>query len=441
LKQTISTRELKLGMYVVEIDRPWTETPFMMQGFLLQNPEQLRAMQQYCRTVVIDRARSLGEHYSAKVVEEDDPRRLPDGTVRQHPDITESRVEAQRFLKVARSFKGKIHTKRLPNVPRIRREDGRSRIESELLYSAPIVDDVYRALRETRIAIDNKGAIDVDTIGGLVGEMAAGVQRNPDALLWLTRLKRTDQYTYDHAVNVSVHLMVFARFVGLGGEQVRQMGLAGLLQDIGKIQIDYELLGRPGPLTDEEFEHVKAHVTNTLKLLRAHDSFDPEVLSVIASHHERYDGSGYPRGLGGMSIPLAGEMSGIVDTYCAMTRQRVYRDAISSQRAMEALNQQRNTHFRDTLVDQFLQCIGLYPIGTLLELNSGEVGVVIQQNQVRRLQPRVLVLLGPDKTVERFPRTIDLLMQPLTAAGEVYRIAQALPPNAYGIDPTDFYLA
>lgn len=441
LKQTISTSELKLGMFVVEIDRPWTETPFMMQGFLLQTPEQLRAMQQYCRTVVIDRARSVGEHYSAKIVEKDDPRRLPDGTLRQHPDITESRIEAQRFLKVARSFKGRIHTKRQPHVPRVRAEDGRSRIESELLYSAPIVDDVYRALRETRLAIDSNGAIDVERIDSLVGEMAAGVQRNPDALLWLTRLKRTDQYTYDHAVNVSVHLMVFARFVGLSGQEVRQLGLAGLLQDIGKIQVDYDLLSKAGPLTDGEFEHVKAHVDHTLKLLRAHKDFDREVLSIIAAHHERYDGSGYPRGLGGMSIPLPGEMAGIVDAYCAMTRKRVYRDPVSSQRAMETLNQLRNTQFRDTLVDQFLQCIGLYPIGTLLELNTGEVGVVIQQNQVRRLQPRLLVLLGPDKTVERFPRTLDLLMQPTTAEGEPYRIAKALPPNAYGIDPTDFYLA
>jgi hypothetical protein len=172
-----------------------------------------------------------------------------------------------------------------------------------------------------------------------------------------------------------------------------------------------------------------------------HKDFDTAALAIIAAHHERYDGTGYPRGLEGMSIPLAAEMAGIIDTYCAMTRERVYRGAVSSQRAMETLNQQRNKQFRDTLVDQFLQCIGLYPIGTLVELNSGEVAVVIQQNQVRRLQPRVLVLLAPDKSIERFPRTLDLLMQPESAEGEPYRIVQALPPNAYGIDPKDFYLA
>ena len=428
-------------MFVVGIDRPWTETPFMMQGLLLENVEQLRALQHYCRSVTIDRSRSLGDQYSAKVIDKDDPRRGPDGTLRQHPDITESRIEAQRFIKVARSFKGKIHTTRLPHVPRVRSEEGRSRIESELLYCAPIVDDVYRALRETQLAIDGNSAIDVPRLDGLVREMASGVQRNPDALLWLTRLKRTDQYAYDHAVNVSVHAMVFARFVGLSGNQVRQLGRAGLLQDIGKLQINYGVRSKPGPLDEREFEHVKAHVRNTLRLLQAHEGFEPDVLGIIAAHHERYDGTGYPRGLDGMKIPLAAEMAGIIDTYCAMTRERVYRQAVSSQRAMETLNQLRNTLFRETLIDQFLQCIGLYPIGTLVELNSGEVGVVIQQNQVRRLQPRVLVLLAPDKSVERFPRTLDLLMQPETAEGEPYRIVQALPPNAFGIDPNDFFLA
>ncbi len=415
-------------MFVVGIDRPWTETPFMMQGFLLENADQLRALQKYCRSVTIDRSRSIGDQYSARVFDRDAALRGPDGVVRKHPDVVESRVEAQRFIKVARGFKGRIHTRRQPHIPRIRSEDGRSRLESELLYSAPIVDDVYRALRETQLAIDSNVAIDVPQINALVGEMAAGVQRNPDALLWLTRLKRT-------------HAMVFARFVGLSGKQVHQLGLAGLLQDIGKVQIDYALLSKPGPLDEREFEHVKAHVTNTVRLLQAHQDFDAEVLAIIGAHHERFDGTGYPRGLEGMSIPLPAEMAGIIDAYCAMTRDRVYREAVSSQRAMETLNQLRNTQFRDTLVDQFLQCIGLYPIGTLVELNSGEVGVVIQQNQVRRLQPRVLVLLAPDKSVERFPRTLDLLMQPETTEGEPYRIVQALPPNAFGIDPNDFFLA
>lgn len=440
MKRTLSTRDVKIGMFIAEIDRPWIETPFRLQGFLLENVDQMRALQEYCREVVVDHTLPVGEHHSSKVIDVSARLLGLDGLPRSHPSDVESRLQASQFLNVARSFKGRIHTTRVAHVPRIRSEDGRSRLESELLYSAPIVDDVYRALREARMEIDSAGAVDVERLDGLVGEMASGVERNPDALLWLTRLKRTDHYAYDHALNVSVHAMVFARFVGLSSRQVRQVGLAGLLQDIGKVQIDYAILSKAGPLDDREFELVKAHVSNTVDLLRANEDFDSEVLGIIAAHHERFDGTGYPRGLAGMRIPLSAEIAGIVDTYCAMTRDRVYRDAVSSQRAMETLNQLRGTQFRDALVDQLLQCIGLYPIGTLVELNTGEVGVVVQQNQVRRLQPRVLVLLAPDKTIDRFPRTLDLIMQPLAHSGEPYRIVQALPPNAHGIDPADFFL-
>lgn len=437
---TIPTRDLKIGMFVADLDRPWLGTPFLIQGFLIEDEAQLAALQAWCQNVMIDRSLSVGEQYRAPVVDDGDSPRDVNASPRIHPSEPECRVEAERFLKIARSFKGRTHTQRHPTVPRLRPVDGRSSLDSELRYSAPIVDDVYRALRETQRAIEAGGSVDVDRVEGLVGEMAAGVERNPDALMWLTRLKRADQYTYDHAVNASVHLMVFARFVGMDANLVRKLGLAGLLQDIGKVQIDYEILAKAGPLDEREFEHVRKHVAHTLAMLNRREGFDPEVLSIIAAHHERFDGTGYPRGLKGKGISLGAEMAGLVDTYCAMTRDRVYCAAVSSQSAMEELNRLRNTRFRDALIDQFLLCIGLYPIGTLVELNSGEIAVVIQQNQVRRLQPRVLVLLAPDKSVERFARTLDLLMLPQTPTGETYRIQRALPPNAYGIDPNDFYL-
>ncbi|WP_083953788.1 HD-GYP domain-containing protein [Thauera butanivorans] len=442
MNSTIPASEVQIGMYVADIDRPWVETPFMLQGFLVTTSDEIQTLQRLCKQVVIDRSRSVGEHQRARVIEKDEPLKGPGlRSTAVDEEERDGREEASRFLAVARSFRGRIHTQRRPSIPRVRAADGRSRLESELFYSAPIVDDVYRALRETQVAIDAGDNIDIARLEGLVGEMAQGVERNSDALMWLTRLKRTDRYTYDHAVNVSVHAMVFSRFIGLDTQSIRQLGLAGLLQDIGKVRIDPEVLAKAGPLDDKEFEHVRAHVLHTLALLKANNTVDPEIFGIIAAHHERFDGSGYPRGLKGMNIPLAAEMAGLVDTYCAMTRDRVYLPAVSSQRAMEEINRLRNTLFRDALVDQFLQCIGLYPIGTLVELNSGEVAVVIQQNQVRRLQPRVIVILAPDKAVERFPRILDLLMQPETAAGEPYRILRALPPNAYGIDPNDFYLA
>jgi HD-GYP domain-containing protein (c-di-GMP phosphodiesterase class II) len=309
-----------------------------------------------------------------------------------------------------------------------------------LLNSAPVIDDVHRTLEAIKSCLDSNGTLDLSRVRGLVEEMAAGVGRNPDAMIWLTRLKKTDQYSYDHAVDVSVHLMVFGRFLGLGNMSIEELGQAGLMQDIGKTQLDPEILAKPSALTDEEYLAVQSHVTSSLELLAGQTDFSPDVLGIVAAHHERHDGSGYPRRLDGDSIDLHSELAGLVDTYCAMTRHRVFSAAVSSQKALEMLSRMRGEKFREALVDQFVQCVGLYPIGTLVELNTGEVAVVIQQNQVRRLKPRLLVLLAQDKTLERRPRTLDLILDPTTPTGGEYRIKQALPSNAYGIDPTEFFL-
>jgi HD-GYP domain-containing protein (c-di-GMP phosphodiesterase class II) len=234
--------------------------------------------------------------------------------------------------------------------------------------------------------------------------------------------------------------MVFARFLGLPAKDVERAGLAGMMQDIGKIDIPHEILAKQGDLTEDEYELVKSHVASSLEMLLGQESFTNNVLEIVASHHERSDGSGYPRRLKGERIGFLGELAGLVDSYCAMTRVRSHVPAISSQKALEALIRMRGSKFRESVVDQFIQCIGLYPIGSLVELNSGEVGVVIQQNQVRRLKPRLLIILAADKSVERYPVTLDLMMDPLTPDGTPYRILHALPTDAYGIDPSEFYL-
>jgi HD-GYP domain-containing protein (c-di-GMP phosphodiesterase class II) len=222
---------------------------------------------------------------------------------------------------------------------------------------------------------------------------------------------------------------------------IEQLGIAGLMQDIGKIDIPSCVLNKPDNLTDEEYRLVQSHVASSIEMLLGQATFPNHVLEIVASHHERADGSGYPRRLKGERISFHGELAGLVDTYCAMTRDRAYGTAISSQKALETLISMRGSKFREPVVDQFIQCIGLYPVGSLVELNSGEVGVVIQQNQVRRLKPRLMILLGPDKSIERNPITLDLMMAPTTPTGEPYRILRALPANAYGIDPGEFYLA
>lgn len=435
--EAIEVEYLKLGIYVTDLDRPWLGTPFLLQGFLIEEQQQIVQLQQLCKIVYVDRRRSVGDQYAA-VQRERESRRTPVAAMRLEADGASGALSGDgEFLSIAR----RIRERSAPSaLPRTRPSTHDSRLEAELLYSAAIVDDVHRTLESIRQATDAEGNLDLTRVCGLVDEMAAGVERNPDAMLWLTKLKRTDQYSYDHAVDVSVHLMVFGRFLGLGRVAIEDLGQAGLMQDIGKMQIDPEILSKASALTNDEYEKVQSHVASSLQLLVGHHVFSTGVLRIIAAHHERYDGSGYPRSLGGEDISLHAELAGLIDTYCAMTRHRVFSDAVSSQKALEMLSKMRGVKFREALVDQFVQCIGLYPIGTLVELNTGEVAVVIQQNQVRRMKPRLLILLAEDKTLKRRPRNLDLMLEPPTPMGEPYRIRNALPSTAYGIDPAEFFL-
>jgi len=433
--EAIEVEYLKLGIYVTDLDRPWLGTPFLLQGFLIEEEEQIALLQQLCNIVYVDRRRSISDQYAA-VVREREIRRPRATEISIVVDGTSASADGE-FLSVAR----RLREQRAPSSsPRPRPPAHESRLEAELLYSAPIIDDVHRTLESIRQGTDSEGNIDLARVCGLVDEMAAGVERNPDAMLWLTKLKVTDQYSYDHAVDVSVHLMVFGRFLGLGRAAIEELGQAGLMQDIGKMKIDPEILGKASALSDEEYLEVQSHVASSLELLVGQHAFSASVLSIIAAHHERFDGSGYPRSLGGEHLTLHAELAGLIDTYCAMTRHRVFSDAVSSQKALEMLSRMRGVKFREAIVDQFVQCVGLYPIGTLVELNTGEVAVVIQQNQVRRMKPRLLVLLAEDKSLKRCPRNLDLILEPSTPMGEPYRIKNALPSNAYGIDPTEFFL-
>lgn len=434
-QQTIvPSNELKLGMYVAELDRPWLETPFLMQGFVISDGEELALLQRYCSTVQIDRSRSIGEQYAARAPHERDAPLLGLGAGFPPPA-----PQKKDFLDVARSLRGIRSDGRRGTPPPVVR-DGQSNLEEELAYSAPIIDDIHKTLKIIQDAVNSQNPLELTQAGELIEEVAKGVERNPDAMIWLTRLKKTDQYSYDHAVDVSVHLMIFGRFLGLTGGAVEQLGMAGLMQDIGKTLLDPELLAKPTTLTAEEYELTKSHVASSLDLLIGQKGCPVDVLSLVAAHHERLDGSGYPRRIAGEKLKFPAELPGLIDTYCAMTRRRVYSAPVSNQQALEALIKLRSTKFREALVDQFIQCIGLYPIGTLLELNTGEVAVVIQQNQVRRLKPRLLVLTAEDKSIERRPRNLDLILDPQTPTGEPYRIRHALPANAYGIDWSEFFL-
>lgn len=423
-------------MFVADLDRPWLGTPFLLQGFLIDDEEQIAQLQQYCQTVVIDRSRSLGEHHARAAVGHDKRPAVPRTAFVRVED-----AQPDDFPAICQMLRQGRASSRYQRPPVVSAATGQSALEAEMLYSAPIVEDVQQTLKSVQQTLARGEKLELREVGPLVHEMAEAVERNAEAMVWLSRLKSSHQYSYDHAIDVSVHLMVFARFLGLPAKTVEQFGLAGLMQDVGKTRIPPEILDKAGALTAEEYALVQTHVASSLQALTGNPGFSPEVLHIVAGHHERYDGSGYPRRISGETNRLHAEMAGLIDCYCAMTRARSYRGALSTQKALEQVVGVRGVKFRDALVDQLVQCLGLYPVGSLVELNTGEVAVVVQQNQVRRLRPRVMIVLAADKSFERYPRTIDLLMEPATPTGEPYRIAQAVAADAYGIDSAEFFLA
>lgn len=517
MKEIVAASDLTTGLFVCELDRPWLDSPFLMQGFLIEDEEVLLQLQSLCRFVYVDRSRSVGEHFRAPeaedvtssvgrslrnaIVHDEDAgaaegvARMPDfleimrlirtGNLEKLPSVSElgavTRSEThlgtpdsddpfgrgfsaegakaarnpgglERLLNPLRGLFGRSASRRLGEPENldefsdemIRRARLRQAetvpVEQELVRVVPSFARTQMVLEQ--VIDDVRGNLNPD-LGKLregVEDMVRSVARNPDALLWLTRLKRTDQYTYDHALDVSVHAMIFARSLGLGEETTAALGIAGLMQDVGKIRLPQRLLQKNTRLTPLEYEIFKTHVDFSIAIVKEGAGCNEMILQIVRRHHERLDGSGYPEGLRGEALGMNAEISGLVDSYCAMTRERGYGELYTSQQALEQLIGMRDRVFRDTLVDQFVQCIGIYPVGSLVELNSGEVAVVIGQNRVRRLKPRVMVLLAPDKSPNAHPPILDLLYDPPAPDGEPYAVVRALPPNAYGIDPQEFYL-
>jgi HD-GYP domain-containing protein (c-di-GMP phosphodiesterase class II) len=511
LKEIVATQDLRIGMFVSELDRPWLESPFLIQGFLVEDQETLEQVRRECRFVYVDCTRSAGDAWRAAPVEKADPpadRAATLSTFQVPPEARRRPLDFFALLRSLRSLSGSGMTDpgtleggtaapwfyRYPDVsaapPRSVSEglpgdsasqlgtsrplvthDGRSGrpaalgrdseepravsggpagmvsaqsvvpLEEEIVIALPVVSRAHALLEQIARDVQSSLNPDLERLRGVVSEMVLSVARNPDALLWLVRLKQTDQYSYDHSLDVAAHVMIFGRALGLGEESIATLGMAGMLQDVGKLRLPVRLLQKSGPLTPREYEIFKAHVDYSLQILSAAPNAQPQMIEIVARHHERCDGSGYPAGLRGDAVGLMAEVAGICDVYCAMTRERPYGEAASSQVALDTVRAGRGTRFSESTVDQFVQCIGLYPVGTLVELNSGEVAVVVAQNRIRRLKPRVMILLGPDKKPNAYPKTLDLLYDPPCATGEPYVISRALQPGSFGVEPSEFYLA
>ncbi len=560
----IATADLQVGMFVAELDRPWLDTPFLLQGFVADSQVEIDTLRKYCSYVYIDlesshpdvagairqaevgagdrgagaaaaeRAGGRGsgratplpagsasssasgsnpasgsnsgsasnsasasasgsssasaDGRSAPRPAKSDPaaeptverRRAGSGrSYRSRADVRISSGTRQRFRELLRNGggdhapKGSLFGRLLtwlrghpvigaePDGARpspVRDRATRDAVKAWLPADVPLTEypevrDVEQELPRARTSLARAEDVlkslvgDVKTgripqiteVSAAVDDMVSSMVDNPDALLWIGRLRDEDVNTYNHGVKVALYLIALGRQLGLPKQQLSHLGMIGMLADVGKIRLPRALLDKPGMLAPQEYELIKKHVRLGLEALRKSGPLPPEIEQGIAQHHERLDGSGYPRGLKGGEISIYGRMAAIADSFSALITPRAYANALAPQDALMNLYEWAGTSFHEPLIEQFVQAIGVFPVGSLVELSSGEVAIVVAHNRVRRLEPKVLVLTWPDKTPLARPIERDLLKQSRTASVRL-RIVRGLAAGAYGLKLRDYYM-
>ena len=423
----VDVNEVTIGMFVSGLDRPWSQTPFPLQGFYIRDLEEIKQLKTHCNHVYIDVQKGRG------------------------PVATKLKTLSEKFGEKPKIFSrtAKGATAKVEVAPlRIKRDvyTEKEPLKKEVKRAKQLHQRVHRAVGEIIKQLDHGGGtIPVVETKRLASEMVDSILRNPDAFSWLSRVQDVDEYTYSHAVRSAVWAIVFGRHAGLPKKDLDTLAMGVLLKDVGKTKLEKELLTKKNRSGAEEGEYEK-FIDLGVQILREMPGIEPRVISVVKTHRERINGSGYPQHLRGDKIPLLGKVAGIVTFYDETTNPRGEKFPLSPSKAVAKLYELRNIDFQEELVVEFIRAIGLYPTGTLVELSTGEVGVVVEQNFERRLKPKIMLVLDAVKNPLKQPILLDLAedekrKQNLVDSGkftvaevEKIEIAQDLEPGSYDID-------
>ncbi|MFH1090156.1 MAG: HD-GYP domain-containing protein [Pseudomonadota bacterium] len=378
--QVVKTEDLQVGMFVHDVGRKWFKHPWLTNSKLLTSKKEIDRLREFGITdVVLDLSKGVG------------PRRVtPEGRPAEEgkPEKIE---EVERRTGV-------------------REEEQIDRISAD--EELPQARETYlQALGWVRGLVDSFQSgqtINVDRAGSIVEDVLDSVFRNRDAFVALIKLKEYERYDVSHHLNSSILAVSFGRHLGFSREQLQILGLGALLQDIGKTQLPTWILNKPGPLTPEEFDIVRSHSYLGAKLLRKSPSLPSLALKTTLFHHERIDGSGYPKQLSGSQLNPYMIICGLVDVFDAVSANRIYKKGARPFQAMQVLFKMRDDKFPSNWVDRFIQCLGIYPVGTIIELNTGELGVVVGVNHAQLLRPKIKLVTDSQERPLARVRTVDL---------------------------------
>ena len=414
----ISVAQLQLGMYVHTLDRDWMGTPFLFQGFEITTDEELAQLRSLCKHVQVD--------MEDGVVLPAAPALLRAADAGGAAVVDTLALAAADPIALAAT---------VPAVDEIELRTELSRAAEVMGSARTVVLSVFDQLRDG-------GGLEAAAIESVVESMVQSVFRNRHAMGWLARMRSKDDYLYTHSLSTSVWALTFGRHLGLDREAMKVLGTGAMLLDVGKTRMPAHLLRKSEALTPTEWKLLRLHARYGAQLLRADEALDQRVIEMVESHHERFDGSGYGSGLKGKEIPFLARVAGIVDAYDAMISERAYAKPKTAFQAVRELSSMAGTAFQPELVELFIQAVGVFPTGTLVELNTGEVGVVTAQNRYRRLKPEIMLILDANKQVRDDFTQIDLYSCEANAdpANPSLWITTGLDQNAYGIDPAEYFL-
>jgi HD-GYP domain-containing protein (c-di-GMP phosphodiesterase class II) len=419
MRKKIDVRDVRLGMYIAELDRPWLETPFMFQGFTIESQAALDKLRELCRYVWIE------------IPEEDKfkPKYLSRDALARMRVLEE---EDERLRRKVREI-----AERSTPVNKRKPYQDATTFEEELVQAKEIETEARNLMRDSVQEVMRGKPLDLKLADKVVGRMVDSIIRNPDALVCLGQLKEVSEYTALHSVRCCTIALALGRHLALNRDELRILGLGALLHDIGMAKVPEAILNKQGGLNENEFHTMTRHVGWGLGIARESGGVPPGAEEVIAQHHERGDGSGYPGHRRGAGITPAGMIGAIVDVYDAVTSDRMYKVALSAEDALKRIYEWRHKDFSAQMVEEFIRCMGIFPIGSLVELSTGSVGVVITINRARRLKPKVALVLTASKSPYS-ARIICDLMEHTDAAGQEIKISRVLPTGAYGINPMDY---
>jgi HD-GYP domain-containing protein (c-di-GMP phosphodiesterase class II) len=397
----VASSQLKPGMYIHELCCDWMNHPFMRNRFVLAGEGE------------IDKIRAAGIHQvvidTARGLDADAP------TVAEVAATVEQQVQqiATAPVRPVRVTVGE----ELARAAQIRRQ------ASEL---------VKNVMADARLG----KAIEIGQVQPVVQNVTESILRNPGALMGLLRIKNKDDYTFLHSVSVCTLLVAFCHSRGMTGDVVREAGMGALLHDTGKAMVPDAILNKPGALTDEEFAVIRRHPEDGYNILLRSPDVSAIALDITRHHHERMDGSGYPDKLAGEGISELAQMAAIVDVYDAITADRCYHKGMAAAAALRKLHEWSAFHFNPRLVQEFMRCVGIYPVGTLVLLESGRLGVVVEPHESNLLAPKVNVFFHTRRDVYIKPETVDLARA--VGAGGADRIVSHESPARWNVDPMRF---